>query len=196
MTIAKDKGAIRKFGGGIIKILVSTDSGPATNKVYSDWLDVGYVQESKLSDVTESEGVFDETGNQVGSLEANRTIKFIGLLMQTDKDLIDYLKDTVRGAYYSVYHYDGVNNGKYQEYIFPICTIKPMVEVASGTKRIPFEITILKNEAAIPFSDKDGNDTTQAELPTGNYAQGTAVTGADAIIVAASEYYHLQETAV
>ena len=196
MTIAKDKGAIRKFGGGVLKILVATYSGPATNKVYSDWLDVGYVQESKLSDVTADEPVNDETGGQVASLEGNRVIKFTGLLMQTDKDLIDYLKDTVRGAYYSVYHYDGINNGKYQEYVFPICTIKPMVEIASGTKRIPFEITVLKNESAIPFSDKDGSDTTQAELPAGNYAQGTAITGVDAIIVAASEYYHLQETAV
>lgn len=196
MAIAKDKGAIRKFGGGILKVLPVTDAGPAGTEVYTAWLEMGYVQESKISDVTENESITDETGNQVASVEANRTVKFTGLLMQTDKETIDFLKTTVRGLFYSVYHYDGVNNGNHQEYLFGICTIKPLVEVATGTKRIPFEFTVLKNEAAIAYSDKDGSNTTQAELPTGNYAQGTAVTGADAVGIPAGYYYTVQETAV
>lgn len=195
MAIAKDKGSIKKFSGGVLKILLGTDSGPATTKVSADWLDMGYVQESKLSDSTDIELIYDETGSQVASLEANRVIKFTGLLMQTDKDLIDYLKETVRNNYFAVYHYQGVVNGNHQEMVYPICTIKPMVEVASGTKRIPFEITVLKNEAAISFSKASSSESTQAELPTGSYAQGSTG-GVSAIVVAAGEYYHVQETAV
>jgi hypothetical protein len=196
MAITKDKGAIKKYGGGILKVLVVTDAGPVGTEVYTNWLEMGYLQESKISDITENEAVADETGNQVASLEANRVIKFTGLLMQTDKETIDFLKQTVRGAYYSVYHYDGINNGNYQEYLFGICTIKPLVEVATGTKRIPFEMTVLKNEAAISYSDKDGSNTSQAELPAGNFAQGTAITGADAVVIPAGYYYTIQETAI
>lgn len=196
MAITKDKGAIRKFGGGVLKVLAVTDSGPVGTEVSTSWLEMGYVQETKLSDVTENESIMDETGSQVASVEANRTIKFTGLLMQTDKDTIDFLKDTVRGNFYSVYHYDGITNGKYQEYLFGICTIKPLVEVASGTKRIPLEITVLKNEAAIIYSDKDGTNTTHAELPAGNYAQGDITTGDNAVTITAGQYYSLTETAV
>ena len=196
MPITKDKGAIKKFGGGVLKVLLVTDSGPAGTEVSTAWLEMGYVQESKVSDVTENESITDETGNTVASVEANRVVKFTGLFMQTDKDTIDFLKETVRGNFYSVYHYDGVNNGKYQEYLFGICTIKPIVEVATGTKRIPFEFTVLKNEAAIVYSDKDGTNITQAELPSGNYAQGDITTGANAATIPINQYYSLTETAV
>lgn len=202
MTLVKDKGAIKKYSGGVLKILIGTDSGPATTKVAADWLDLGYVQESKLSDSTEEEVINDESGNQVASLEANRVIKFTGLLMQTDKELQDFLTSKgsytttgARGNFFAVYHYQGVVNGNHQEMLYPICTIKPIAEVASGVKRIPFEITVLKNETAQPFSKAGSSESSQPELPTGSYAQGLTG-GANAIVVAINEYYHVQETAV
>jgi hypothetical protein len=147
MAITKDKGFIKKFGGGELWYQACGDDGTPT--AANAWVTFGYIGESKLSDVTESEGVFDETGNQVTSLEANRVVKFSGLFMQTGKDHIDFLKETVRGKYFNIYHDGGIINGKQQEIVYGICTIKPMVEIATGTKRIPFEFTVLKNEAAI-----------------------------------------------
>ena len=70
-----------------------------------------------------------------------------------------------------------------------------MVEIASGTKRIPFEINVLRNDAAISFSKAGSTETSQCELPAGSYAQGS-IGGASAVVVAANEYYHVQETAV
>lgn len=195
MAIAKDKGAIKKWGGGILMALAVGDTGPAGTELYSAWLEMGYLQETKLSDVTDTEEFADETGNTVAQDDGKRLVKFTGLLMQSDKETIDFLKETVRGNFYSIYYYSGVNNAKHQEYLFGICRIKPMIEVASGVKRIPFEITVLKNDAAIVYSDKDGTNTTQAELPSGNYAQGDVTTGANAATIPAGQYYSITETA-
>jgi hypothetical protein len=131
-----------------------------------------YVGESKLSDVTESEPIYDETGNQVTALEANRTVKFSGLFMQTDKDHIDFLKETVRGKFYHIYHYQGLVNGTAQEMLYGICAIKPMVEIASGTKRIPFEFTVLKNEAeltSVATTGITGVTAATITVPAGQY---------------------------
>lgn len=177
MAITKDKGSIRKFGGGELWYQKCTDEGTPSSS--DAWATMGYIGESKLSDITESEGINDETGNQVASLEANRVVKFSGLFMQTNKDLIDFLTSRgsyastgARGNFYNIYHNGGTLNGLTQEFVYGICTIKPMVEVATGTKRIPFEFTVLKNESAISSITvvaPDGNKITTATIPAGEY---------------------------
>jgi hypothetical protein len=147
MAIAKDKGAIKKYSGGSLWYQECSDAGVVGTGVA--WATFGYLQESKLSDTTEEEAVNDETGGQVASLEGNRKVVFSGLFMQTDKDHIDFLKETVRGKFYHIYHSQGLVNGTAQEMLYGICTIKPQVEIASGVKRIPFEFTVLKNESAL-----------------------------------------------
>lgn len=192
MSIAKDKGAIKKFSGGIWKVCPLSDEEAGLKAADSaaggsEWLDLGYVQEATLNDSTETEDVMDETGGVVNTDELSRTVKITGLLMQTDKELIDFLKETVRGKYYAIYHYDGINNGKYQDYHFGICQIKPMIEIASGTKRIPFEISVLKNTSLIPV-----NGSGEGFITT--VAKGSATT--DAYNIAANTYYTLAETTV
>lgn len=169
MAITKDKGSIRKFGGGELWYKSVSDDGQTPS---GSWATFGYVGESKLSDVTENESIADETGNTVASLEANRVVKFSGLFMQTDKDTIDFLKETVRGNFYLIYHNGGTLNGKTQEIVYGICTIKPQVEVATGTKRIPFEFTVLKNEAAmttIALTGITGVKVPTPTIPAGQY---------------------------
>lgn len=165
MAITKDKGSIRKYGGGELWYREVNDDGSALASP-DTWHTFGYVGESKLSDVTESESAFDETGNQVASIETNRTVKFSGLFMQTDKDHIDFLKDTVRGKFYCIYHNGGTLNGKTQEIVYGICAIKPQVEVATGTKRIPFEFIVLKNDAAISSISLSGITGVKVTTPT------------------------------
>ena len=192
MAIAKDKGAIKKFSGGVWRFCQLSDeeagvkAADAVDGTSTYWLDPGYVQESTLSDSTETEDVMDETGGVVNTDEITRTVKITGLFMQTDKGLIDFLKDTVRGKYYAVFHYDGINNGKYQDYHFGICQIKPMIEIASGTKRIPFEISVLKNSSLIPVGG-----ASEAVMTTEAHSSET-----DAYNIAANGYYTLVETTV
>lgn len=171
MALAKDKGAIKKWAGGSLWYQACGDDGTPTSA--DAWAEMGYIQESKLSDATEEEAIYDETGNQVTSLEGNRTVKFTGLFMQTEKDRIDFLKDTVRGKFYNIYHSQGVVNGKTQEMIYGICTIKPQIEIASGTKRMPFEFTVLKNDSAISslaITTITGKAATSPQtIPAGGY---------------------------
>uniref|UniRef100_A0A6M3L4H8 Uncharacterized protein n=1 Tax=viral metagenome TaxID=1070528 RepID=A0A6M3L4H8_9ZZZZ len=179
----KDKGAIKKFGGGRIYIMPVSDAGADAGL----WIDLGYLQDTVLSDVTETEEIQDETGNTIASNEGNRLVKLSGTLMQSDKVTLDYMVTTVRGAYYRIYQYTGIVNGYYQEVVYGICQFKPQLELASGTKRIPFEASILKNEAALAETGMQAAITADGLTPT-SYCAGTTVPAAG--------YYIIVETIV
>lgn len=177
----KNLGAIKFKSGGTWSAIRVTDSGTLdTGETHNNF---GYVESSELSDETEEIVAFDESGAQVVAEEGNRTVKVTGLLMQTDKTTVDFFKETVRGKYYAIYHYDGTNDGNHQEYYFGICRIRPLIKIASGTKRIPFEFTVMKNTSALGMGG-----TGEPAAPSGVY--GTSFD------IAANEYYSLKETAV
>lgn len=183
MAIGKKRDAVKKLSGGILKVLEVTPTGPIGTETASQWLDLGYVAETTLRDETEIIEDFDESGNKFVSEEGNRTVRLEGQLMQSDAELIEFLTDTIRGKFYSVYHYDGITDGNHQEYIFPICKIRPLTEVRSGTKRPPFEISVLKNESDINFGG-----TSQAALPS--EAKATTV------VITKDKYYKIATTPV
>lgn len=170
LTTVRDKGAVVKFGGGIIKIRTTDDDGGATygTTVY----DLGYIQETTFTDSTDIEDIKDETGSVIQSLEGDRTVKLSGVLMQSDKLTLDIAKET-RGNYYEVYYKSHSNvNGAVQEILFGICRIKPMIELASTTRRIPIEITCLKNDTTIPsvnLSTVYGGTATSVAVAEGGY---------------------------
>lgn len=170
MPLTRDKGAITRYGGGVIKLREVQDDGSNPGLTVED---LGYVQETTLTDVTDIEIVTDETGAQVQSFDGNRRVSFTGILMQTNKDLIDFLKDTARGKYYQVYYKANSNvNGKVQEIFFGICRIKPQIELSSTNRRIPLEINVLKNETQITVADANsvyGSTTPSATIPAGAY---------------------------
>lgn len=142
---AKDKGAIVKWSGGRMYYYEVEDHGGGVSS--GSWVELGYIQESNLQDNTEQEDYQDETGDTVKTEDTVRVVKVNGLLMMSDKATMDFMKETVRGEkYYMVYKYEGEVNQKHQEIFFGICKFKPQVDLASGTKRPPFEITVLKNE--------------------------------------------------
>jgi hypothetical protein len=146
-SIIRDKGAITKYGGGVIKILEVDDSGTPISGARV--IDLGYIQETVFSDQTEVEAVNDETGNKVQEFEGQRNVKLTATLMQTNKDVLDLVKE-VRGKYYQVYYLSSKNiNGNAQEIVFAIGRIKPAIELNSLQKRVPIEINFLKNEATI-----------------------------------------------
>ena len=186
--VAKNRSSIKKFSGGhwLALPIANEVTGPVVGD--TGWLELGYVQEATLNDSTEQEDVIDESGGVVNVDDVTRSVKINGLLMQSDADTIKFFKETVRGKYYTIYHYDGINDSKYQEYIFGICQIKPMIEIASGTKRIPFEITVLKNDSNIPLGD-----TGEVALPVVGDGYACHLTTGD---IAAGIYYDIYETAV
>lgn len=174
----KDKGAIVKWSGGQLWYDTCDDAGGNSGGAFAD---LGYIQEATLSDQTEAEDFQDETGDTVKSVDTTRIVKITGLLMMSDKATMDLLKETVRGeTFFHIYRYEGQVNGQHQEMLFGICKFKPMIELASGTKRIPFEITVLKNEAAITSLD--------ISSVTDNHAA--------TITVPVGEFYAIENTAV
>lgn len=175
--------AIKKFGGGKIYALPIADpvagAKASDDSDGSNWVPFGYVESSTLNDNTEIEDIKDETGSVVDSDEVERVVKFTGVLMQSDKETLDFFRNTVREKYYMVYRDAGEVDGQQQEHIFGICTIKPMIEVETGRKRIPFEITVLKNASAIAYGGTD------VALPT----VATVTSGT----IPAGEYYSIEE---
>lgn len=185
----KDKGAIGKFGGGVIRVREVSDDGQTISTTDTAFHDIGHIQSHDFADDTPLESVYDETGQEVASDEGNRTIKITGILMQTNKEALDIAKDT-RGKYYRAYVYNGILDGKHQEVFLGICRIKPMFSLSSPGKRTPFEITCLKNEAQIVIST--------TELGTLSISSDTypkCGTGSTQTIPAA-ECYLIVETAV
>ena len=167
----KDKGAIVKWSGGDIRYIEVDDNGGVASG--ASWAQLGYIQESTVSDNTEQEDLQDETGNTVKVVDNGRVVKITGLLMMSDKATMDLLKETVRSNYYMVYKYEGQVNGKHQEIFAGICQFKPMVELQSGVKRIPFEINVSANREKIYLVDSAQSDTvlwtSGGAVSTGDY---------------------------
>lgn len=191
LNTTRDKGAITKYGGGIIKVSEVADTGLELDLDPDSVFDLGYIQESTFTDTTDEEEAIDETGNTVNITLANRRVTLTGVLMQSDKATLDIAKEC-RNKYYQVYYYGGKVNGKHQEIFFGICRIKPMVELPSNTRRVPFEIKCLKNESNINFVLEDN------ALGHRYYAyyQGVLVNNDYVVQIPAGEYYVIVETSV
>ena len=119
---------------------------------------LGYINDSGLRFITETEDIPDETGGTVISLEQPDVVKFEGMFMQTNKNMIDFLRDRSLGQFYEAY-YKGTKtggiNGLTQEYFIGILKIKRMIDVKANTKRMNYEFTVLKNESEIAIQNPD-----------------------------------------
>jgi len=178
MAVAKDKGSITKYGGGVLKVRAVSDAGVYTSGAT---LDLGYITDTELSFDVELEDITDETGAVVASLPGAETVKLTGTFLQTDVDLLDFLRDSTRSTFYQLYYKmtrTGEINAKTQELFAAICKIKPMLKVKAGEKKIPFEITMLSNEAEITIA-------------TPNTAFGAIET--DSVVIPIGKYYDIVE---
>lgn len=175
----KDKGAIKKFGGGVLKVREVDEDG-----TYSagDLFDLGYIQDCGIRFVTEEEDVPDETGQVVTTLPQNDVAKVEGIFMQTNKNMIDFLRDLTQNKFYQLYYKSsktGDMNGLTQEIFIGIVKIKRQIEVKANTKRIPFEMTMLSNASAISIT-----------TPNSVYGSVRSAT----VTIGAGEYFHIAET--
>jgi len=167
--IVRDKSAIKKFGGGKIYVMeVNEDGTPLASP--DTFTDIGYVQESTLADNTDKEEERDESNAVVATSDTNRSVIFSGLLMQSDIETLDFLRRGCRSKFYTVYYLSAVAiQGEQQDVAFGICEVTPKMELASGTRRPPFEITVLKNEAEITVTAPAVSATPSIVIPAGDY---------------------------
>jgi hypothetical protein len=142
--------------GGLRLVSVADDSSGVFSafslKLISTVSDLGYVDEIGFSMESTTEDIFDDTGSVVANLPGDTKIKLTGMFLQSDVELLDFLRDSTDGYYYRVYYKmsdTGAMNGGTQELFGAICTIKPMFEVKSKAKKIPFEMNFLENASAI-----------------------------------------------
>jgi len=185
MALGKDKGKIIKYGGGLLRVIALTDDTGSTSS--GTVKDLGYVDEVSIAYNSETESVQDETGNTVANLPGNTTVKMTGTFLQSDVDLLDFLRDSTVGTFYRVYHKMSAGaamNGKTQEFFGAIGVIKPMFEVKSKSKKIPFEINFLRNDSAIAMT------TTQAPMTLFGATDVAAQTGT----IAANKYFVILES--
>ena len=150
MAITKNLGAIRKLSGGNIYVKRVSNSGGAVTG--ATWFPLGYIQESTLGAEGTNEDIKDETGDTVTSIETDFTVKLTGVLMQCDKEVLDFLASSgsyestgTKNNYFAVIAARGNVDGKTQEVAGAICKFKRGFTDASGTRRPSFEITFLKN---------------------------------------------------
>jgi hypothetical protein len=147
----KDVGGVVKHGGGVLRVIECNDSGTLTG---SDYTDLGYIEVTEVYDTTDEEKVFDETGKIIRRNEGNRDVGINVTLMQTNKEVIDFIKGA-RNKFYTLYYKmskTGDVNTKTQELFAGICTINPSFKISSGQKKIPVTIQFLPNETAITIT--------------------------------------------
>lgn len=175
----KDKGAIVKFGGGVLKVREVDEDGAYTS---GDLFDLGYIQDAGIRFITEEEDVPDETGQVVTTIQQADVVKLEGTFMQTNKSLIDFLRDLTIGKFYQVYYKStktGGINALTQEVFCGIVKIKRMIENKANTKRMNFEMTLLSNPTAISIT-----------TPNSVYGSVRSAT----VTIGAGEYFNITET--
>ena len=177
MAQAKDKGSIVLRGGGILKVKKVNDDGSELSPTPDTATDLGYVEAVGSVIATSNDNdVMDETGVVVAHNDGDTSFKLTGTFLQTNKDLFDFIRGT-KGNFYQVYYKmtpTGKMNGETQELFGGIGRFKQQFEIKSGTKKAPFEITFLNNDADITVTtphtvyDSVVTDLTGASIGAGN----------------------------
>jgi hypothetical protein len=144
----KNAGAIKKWSGG--EMWIKQVNADGTDLASPDsFRSLGYIEQGKFSDITETEDYPDETGEIIASVENTRTVTIEALFMQSSKEILDFVGDECRNKFYALYRYEGIVAQKHQELFFPLVKVTPQIQLEAGTKRPPFKATALKAPAAI-----------------------------------------------
>jgi len=177
--MAKNKDEIVKKGGNELWYKEVNEDGSNLSPTPATWATLGHIQESEFNDETEFEKTYNEAGELVGIDEGNREPQIKGLLMQSSKTILDFLGKGCRDKYFAIYKYEGIVNKKHQELWIAVAQIRPLIQLKSGTKRPPIEITAMKVDSAV---------TITTTLPS--------VAKASTATIPANDYWVITETAV
>lgn len=155
--MAKARNLISVKGGGLLKV---RELSPTPTNSFTD---VGYLGESKLIDSYTMIESKDDAGHFVDVKEAGQVVKFESSLLQTSKAEIDFMRLAAAKAF-EAYYRVRLNNGNYQEYLFPVCRIIPGQELdfKAGERRIKLTLFALYLPIALTRNPTDYNTAADA----------------------------------
>ena len=139
---------IKDKGGNKIAVAELDSSGQIVTNLTAgvNCLDAGHLANSDLSVKTKKTSHRNEAGEIAASDYEYEGITS-GILMETDKQKLDYLSFGVRNKKHLEYKYLGIKNGSHQE-VFKIVEITPQMKISApgGAKSMPYESTaVFKN---------------------------------------------------
>lgn len=185
MAIAKSNQKITaKQGNILINVVLSSGAMPTPSS--SNTYDLGHVAQSTVAQTTTKTTYKSEDGEvQLSDYEYERVTT--ATLMQSDKDLIDYLADTVKGATVLQIKYNGVVNGA-DQWIYMVGQVTPQFNITrpDGANSMQYEFTAQDITATTGFEISAANNLAIAStlgLSTTNFFPTTTVT-----ITAAKSY--------
>ena len=172
MAVQLKPNAITEIGGNQIALLElnPTTLAALTPVTGSTAFNLGYLESSDVNQTTTKTTFKAEDGEVVlNSFEYERMTT--GNLMQSDKDLIDFLGHTVKGKVYMEGKYTGVVNSLFQ-WIFKPGTVTPQYSVKrpGGSNSMAYEFTGMKVSSNITISAADmstwGTTLSLSNFPT------------------------------
>jgi len=176
-TEFKNLGAISIHGGNILKVVPVTADGVTQTP---PWISLGSFKQFGHKDDTTVDKKYSEDGKLAAVLENQRDMELSGLILESSKEVLDYLSETVRGQFFQIYKYLGVVNGKKQEIFYGIAKIIPSVDLTTGTKEIPLKISVLPVPADLTIDHLTG-------FPSGVFATAD-------VVIPAGRYFNIVET--
>ena len=195
MALAKKPAAVVDKGGNyIINVVLTTIT---TNPGFSfptpadtNTFDLGHVANSSVTQTASKTSFKNEDGESVvSSFEYERVTT--GNLMQSDKDLIDYLADTVKGVSVLQIKHTGVVNGK-DQWHFQIGQVTPQYNISrpGGATSLAYEHTGYDLNSAFEISS-----TSLASIATLLTLSQTSFFPTATVTISASKSYEIVEVA-
>lgn len=152
-TDLRIKAAAKRYNGAVIAIRECSSDGSST---LTSYFIMPYSDGQGIERVGDTAELLDGSNSTILSSTTLKNYKLKGNFIQVDKATIDILRNALSKTY-NVYFYNGVVNGKYQEWFFPICNIDGNFSIElTDWNKVPFVFTSLKNDAIVTTTTVPG----------------------------------------
>ena len=172
MALGKNTSRIRLFGGNDFQL-----------KISSTWTNIGHLLKGQVMDETDSQEVVFSDGNSI-ELDGKRKVKLVMTLAQTSKEEME-LVDDLRGGSYEGYYYNGIVDGKHQEFYFESLNVIPKmnIEVPGSPMQLVLEFSVNPQSSNVSV-------TPDTDLPSNAQATGSSP------VSGKNQFYAILETTV
>lgn len=155
MAVGRKSSAVVDKGGNVLinQILNTTNTITTVSASYT--FDLGMVGSSDVNQTTSVETFKSEDG-EIQSTSYDYDRRTTAVLMQSDKDLVDYLGDTVKSKSILEIKYLGYRAGKHC-WFFKVGNVTPQFSVKSpgGTASMNYEHVGIDVSSALTFTSTD-----------------------------------------
>jgi hypothetical protein len=162
--MSKNSSSILDKGGNqILNVILNPDNSfpeslvPFTNGA-GNCIDLGHIKSSGLSTKADKQEFKSEDGI-VRKTDYDYSGTTFSILMETDKDKLDWLAYAIRGKQVLEIKYQGIKNAKYQE-VFRIVNVTPQINVESpgGAGSLKYESTASVQSSDVQFTAQNLTD--------------------------------------